>query len=105
MLVDKTAVIASMLQDSLGGTAQVALIVCCSPAAQDASESLSALRFGTRAAGIVNSLQVSSPLPPNTPLANPQAERDPCQTNTAAWLKSNIAGKLTSSLCSCDQVA
>jgi len=47
------------MQDSLGGTAQVALIVCCSPAAQDASETLSALRFGTRAAGIVNSLQVS----------------------------------------------
>jgi hypothetical protein len=46
------------MQDSLGGTAQVALIVCCSPATQDASESLSALRFGTRAAGIVNSLQV-----------------------------------------------
>ena len=79
------------MQDSLGGTAQVALIVCGAPAAQDASESLSALRFGTRAAGIVNSLQLS-------PLSSP-----PCQilraenelfTPMSGSLFSNTAGEI-----------
>ena len=49
---------ALQFQDSLGGKAQTALIICCSPAAQDGVESLSALRFGARAASIVNTLQV-----------------------------------------------
>ena len=47
-------------QDSLGGSAKTALIVCCSPAAQDAAESLSALRFGLCAGKIVNNIRVSA---------------------------------------------
>ena len=36
----------------------MALIICCSPAACDAAETLSSLRFGARAKGIMTSLQV-----------------------------------------------
>ena len=36
----------------------MALIICCSPAAADAAETLSSLRFGTRAKGIMTSVQV-----------------------------------------------
>ena len=36
----------------------MALIICCSPAASDAAETLSSLRFGARAKGIMTSLQV-----------------------------------------------
>ena len=46
------------LQDTLGGKARIALIICCSPAASDAAETLSSLRFGARAKGIMTSLQV-----------------------------------------------
>ena len=44
-------------QDSLGGTAKTALIICCSPCMSNASETLSSLRFGARAKGITNSIQ------------------------------------------------
>eukprot|EP00891_Asterochloris_glomerata_P002689 jgi/Astpho2/2689/gw1.00050.167.1_t len=37
-----------VLQDSLGGSARTALIVCCSPSSEDAAETLSSLRFGSR---------------------------------------------------------
>lgn len=47
-----------MIQDSIGGNALTAIIICCSPAQDDAPESLSSLRFGARAAGIVSSVQV-----------------------------------------------
>ena len=36
----------------------MALFICCSPAAADAAETLSSLRFGARAKGIVTTLQV-----------------------------------------------
>ncbi len=52
-----------MVQDTLGGKARMALIVCCSPAASDATETISSLRFGARAKGIVTSLQVSNASP------------------------------------------
>lgn len=38
-----------ILQDSLGGNSQTALLCCCSPSPLNASESLSTLRFGARA--------------------------------------------------------
>ncbi|KAK8468718.1 hypothetical protein PHAVU_006G094111 [Phaseolus vulgaris] len=38
-----------ILQDALGGNARTALLCCCSPSAFNASESLSALRFVSRA--------------------------------------------------------
>ncbi len=47
-----------VLQDTLGGKARMALIICCSPAASNAAETLSSLRFGTRAKGIMTSVQV-----------------------------------------------
>ena len=37
-----------MLQESLGGNARTTIIINCSPAAEDAKESISSLRFGTR---------------------------------------------------------
>ena len=48
------------LQDSLGGTANTALIICCSPSLDNAAETLSSLRFGVRARGIVNTVQLNA---------------------------------------------
>jgi len=48
------------MQDSLGGTANTALIICCSPSLDNAAETLSSLRFGVRARGIVNSVQANA---------------------------------------------
>ena len=44
-------------QDSLGGNAKTTLLVCCSPSMQDAQETLSSLRFGSRAKGVINTVQ------------------------------------------------
>jgi kinesin family protein 5 len=41
-----------LLQGALGGGARAAVIVCASPAAADAHETLAALRFGARARGV-----------------------------------------------------
>lgn len=49
-----------LVQDSLGGTANTALIVCCSPSLDNAAETLSSLRFGVRARGIVNTVQLNA---------------------------------------------
>ncbi|KAK4841529.1 hypothetical protein QYF36_005918 [Acer negundo] len=38
-----------ILQDALGGNSRTALLCCCSPSSSNATESLSTLRFGTRA--------------------------------------------------------
>lgn len=46
-----------MVQDCLGGNSRTALIVCCSPSSDNAAETLSSLRFGARAKGVVNTLQ------------------------------------------------
>jgi kinesin family protein 5 len=43
-----------LLQDSLGGNARTALIVCCSPCTSNMTESLSTLRFGQRAKQMKN---------------------------------------------------
>ncbi len=40
----------------------MALIICCSPAASEAAETLSSLRFGTRAKGLMTSVQVLNKL-------------------------------------------
>jgi len=47
-----------VLQDSLGGTARTVLICCCSPASENAQETLSTLRFGARAKGVTCKLQM-----------------------------------------------
>lgn len=47
-----------MMQDTLEGEAGMAFIICCSPAATDAAETLSSLRFGTEAKGILDTVQV-----------------------------------------------
>jgi len=47
-----------MLQDSLGGGARTALIVACSPSSYNISETISTLRFGTRAKFIKNKLRL-----------------------------------------------
>lgn len=43
-----------VLQDSLGGNARTIILVCASPAADAAAETLSSLRFGVRARGLHN---------------------------------------------------
>jgi kinesin family protein 5 len=49
-----------VLQDSLGGTSQTVLIVCCSPDATDAVETVSSLRFGSRFQGINNVVRANA---------------------------------------------
>jgi len=49
-----------LLQDCIGGPAMTAILVCCSPHAEDQTETQSTLRFGARARGISSK-----------PLANP----------------------------------
>ena len=61
-------VLLTALQDSLGGTANTALIICCSPSMDNAAETLSSLRFGVRARGIVNSVQLNAAKLLKTPL-------------------------------------
>lgn len=48
-------------QDSLGGSARTAIIVCCSPSCDSAAETLSSLRFGSRAKGMVAAIPASGP--------------------------------------------
>lgn len=43
-----------LLQESLGGNAKTALVVCCSPCSSNQAETLSTLRFGTQAKQIKN---------------------------------------------------
>ncbi|KAM9939677.1 hypothetical protein OXX80_000844 [Metschnikowia pulcherrima] len=51
-----------ILQESLGGNSRTTLIVNVSPASTSTSESMSTLRFGTRAKNIRNSVHVNSEL-------------------------------------------
>lgn len=48
-----------VLQDSLGGNSKTALIIACSPSSFNASESMSTLRFGSRAKNIKNQAVVN----------------------------------------------
>lgn len=48
-----------ILQQSIGGNARTALIINCSPAAINSPETLSTLRFGTRAKKITNTAKVN----------------------------------------------
>ncbi|GMI60557.1 hypothetical protein ScalyP_jg2634 [Parmales sp. scaly parma] len=45
-----------VLQESLGGNSRTALIICCSPESEHASETISTLRFGERASRIRNKI-------------------------------------------------
>lgn len=53
-----------ILQESLGGNSRTTLIVNCSPAAYNAEETLSTLRFGMRAKSIKNNARVNVELSP-----------------------------------------
>ena len=48
-----------VLQDSLGGNSKTVLIVACSPSSFNANETISTLRFGTRAKSIENKVTVN----------------------------------------------
>eukprot|EP00775_Hariotina_reticulata_P007717 gene7717-7916_t len=54
-----------VLQDSLGGTSRTALIICCSPCVENGPETLSSLRFGSRARGIKNKVTINTRLSPD----------------------------------------
>eukprot|EP00210_Caulerpa_lentillifera_P004805 g4587.t1 len=47
-----------VLQNCIGGNSQTTLIICCSPAKSNLHETLSSLRFGSRARGVTNTIQV-----------------------------------------------
>eukprot|EP00201_Polytomella_parva_P015646 CAMPEP_0175057240 /NCGR_PEP_ID=MMETSP0052_2-20121109/11147_1 /TAXON_ID=51329 ORGANISM="Polytomella parva, Strain SAG 63-3" /NCGR_SAMPLE_ID=MMETSP0052_2 /ASSEMBLY_ACC=CAM_ASM_000194 /LENGTH=821 /DNA_ID=CAMNT_0016322417 /DNA_START=365 /DNA_END=2830 /DNA_ORIENTATION=+ len=49
-----------VLQDSLGGSAKTVVLICCSPCLENANETLSSLRFGARAKGMVNSVRATT---------------------------------------------
>ncbi|GLC44581.1 hypothetical protein PLESTB_001321400 [Pleodorina starrii] len=53
-----------VLQDSLGGSARTVLIICCSPCLENAAETLSSLRFGSRAKGVQNTVTVNQRISP-----------------------------------------
>ena len=59
-MLDICQIVETLVQDSLGGTANTALIICCSSSSDNAAETLSSLRFGVRARGIVNSVVVNA---------------------------------------------
>ncbi|CAD7701688.1 unnamed protein product [Ostreobium quekettii] len=68
-----------LLQDALGGSAMTSIIVCCSPEWSDAPETLSSLRFGRRAQGVTNAVQVNV-RPSSVPLDQQlQAALDQCK--------------------------
>jgi len=48
-----------VLQDSLGGNAKTALLINCSPSTYNANETLSTLRFGSRAKSIMNKPKIN----------------------------------------------
>lgn len=48
-----------ILQDSLGGNSKTVLIVACSPSSYNANETVSTLRFGTRAKSIENKVIIN----------------------------------------------
>jgi kinesin family protein 5 len=48
-----------VLQDSLGGNAKTALLINCSPSSYNANETLSTLRFGSRAKSIMNKPKIN----------------------------------------------
>ena len=49
-----------VLQESLGGNSQTALIINCSPAQDNIEETLSTLKFGKRAKNIKNKLKANA---------------------------------------------
>ena len=53
-----------ILQESLGGNSRTTLIICCSPSSYNDQETLSTLRFGTRAKAIKNKAKVNAELSP-----------------------------------------
>lgn len=54
-----------ILQESLGGNSRTTLIINCSPAESNCLETLSTLRFGSRAKRITNSVHINSELSTN----------------------------------------
>lgn len=53
-----------ILQESLGGNSRTTLIICCSPSSYNDQETLSTLRFGTRAKAIKNKAKVNAEISP-----------------------------------------
>jgi kinesin family member 5 len=53
-----------ILQESLGGNSRTTLIINCSPSSYNAEETISTLRFGTRAKAIKNKAKVNAELSP-----------------------------------------
>eukprot|EP00892_Ulva_mutabilis_P004613 jgi/Ulvmu1/2523/UM138_0028.1 len=76
-----------LLQDCLAGNALMALIVCMSPSMEHASETVSTLRFGSRALGISNVVKVNQ----EVSVEGLQAERDALKAEVTQ-LKAQLQG-------------
>jgi kinesin family protein 5 len=65
-----------ILQESLGGNARTTIVICCSPATHNESESKSTLQFGQRAKTVANSVVVNEEPSPEEWRRRYEAERD-----------------------------
>ena len=55
----RDSILTRMMQDSIGGNSKTTLIITCSPANTNVQESLSTLRFGSRAKKIKNIAKIN----------------------------------------------
>jgi kinesin family protein 5 len=69
----RDSVLTRILQQSIGGNCKTALIVCASPADADVTETLSTLRFASRAKRVRNVAKVWRRAPPTPPHARGNA--------------------------------
>ncbi|KAK0178593.1 hypothetical protein PV327_007471 [Microctonus hyperodae] len=74
-----------ILQESLGGNARTTIIICCSPASFNESETKSALNFGNRAKSIKNNICINE----NLTVAE-WCRRYNCEKNKVARLQGKI---------------
>lgn len=58
----RESILTKVLQDSLGGNSKTSLLITCSPSSYNENETLSTLRFGTRAKKIKNKPKVNKEL-------------------------------------------
>jgi hypothetical protein len=85
----RSSVLTRLLSDSIGGNCRTALICCCSPAAADLSETLSTLRFGSRAKLVRYEAMVNACMPSKSlaeaRLQDLQAKLKTTSTTLSLW--------------------
>jgi len=85
----RSSVLTRLLSDSIGGNCRTALICCCSPAAADLSETLTTLRFGSRAKLVRYEAMVNACMPSKSlaeaRLQDLQAKLKTTSTTLSLW--------------------